>query len=153
MSFHPPRPRFSIRGFMIALAIGTIGLWAIGTAVSVAFDRGTEWIYHRWERHVAEGYHAPFLTQHSISFWPRYWRKLLGLSWPGSYDCGCKASSTSRYAKLVSSSTGPNIRLAALRAPRRVPAIPRLAPSAAPSRTQIRVLSADGELPSPSAPD
>ena len=75
-------------------------------------------MYHTWERHGVEGYHESRITKHPTPFWPRYWRGLLGLPWPGTFTCADQCDeSLNRVRRIAVTITGP--------APPRTWAVPR----------------------------
>jgi hypothetical protein len=71
---------------MILVAVLGVAAWLARTADLVARDPNAEMMSHlRQRRDTGE-----FVVQtHPIvgAFWPRYWRRLLGQPWPGSYVC------------------------------------------------------------------
>lgn len=81
-----PRPRLTIRQMMVGVALVGVTAWLITTAVRVARDPNAESMVHlRQYRDTGE----VVVHAHPIVrvFWPRYWRRVLGQPWPGSYAC------------------------------------------------------------------
>jgi hypothetical protein len=71
---------------MIVVAVLAVAAWLSATAVLVARDPNAEQMSHLRKRRDT----GDLVVQtHSITgtFWPRYWRRLLGRPWPGSYVC------------------------------------------------------------------
>jgi hypothetical protein len=81
------RVRFTVRRMMAAVAVSGLAFYLLLTALRVHTDVRSSWLYHLWERHAIEGYETVFNAQHPAPFWPRYWWKLLGQPWPGTYVC------------------------------------------------------------------
>lgn len=81
-----PRVRFTVRRLMVAVAVVGVAAWLTITAVRVANDPNGGGMRHlRMRIDTRE-----LVTQgHPVegAFWPRYWRRLLGQPWPGSYVC------------------------------------------------------------------
>ncbi len=81
-----PRLRFTIRAVIIVVAIAAVAAWLLVTADRVRRDPHAEEMSHlRLCRDTAE----VVVHTHPIQgvFWPRYWRRLLGQPWPGSFLC------------------------------------------------------------------
>ncbi len=67
--------RFTVRRLMAAVLGLGVFLGLSIPAARLGFDGGT-------------GYHQhPDGRLHRVDFWARYWRKVLGRSWPGDYVC------------------------------------------------------------------
>jgi hypothetical protein len=81
-----PRVRFTIRWLMLLVAAVGMAVWLVITAVRVALDPRANQLSHlRLGRDTTE----LVVHTHPIAgvFWPRYWRRLLGQTWPGSFVC------------------------------------------------------------------
>lgn len=79
-----PRLRITVRWMMVFVLVSAFALWSGIAAFRVSYDP-RNWLYHdlsRWPQSAADSHVSPF--------WPRYWRQLAGISWPGSYDCPCE---------------------------------------------------------------
>jgi hypothetical protein len=71
---------------MLLVATVAVVTWMSITALAVAHDSKAKFIYHlRQNRDTGEVFVDGHLT--TDTFWPRYWRRLLGRPWPGSYVC------------------------------------------------------------------
>jgi hypothetical protein len=87
-----PRVRFTVRRMMVFVAFVGVAAWLTITAVRVVNDPGGDGMSHlRMRVDTRE-----LVTQsHPVEglFWPRYWRRLLGQPWPGTYVCppACRA--------------------------------------------------------------
>ena len=69
------RPRLTVRRMMILVLVAALGLGLVVPALRLGFVAST-------------GYHAhPDGSYHRAEFFARYWRKVLGQPWPGSYVC------------------------------------------------------------------
>ncbi len=77
------RPQFSLRSTLLLVAFAAILAWLGVTAFQVWRDVRSQTLYayvqflDRPSRFSFRGRDAPF--------WPRYWRRLLGRPWPGTY--------------------------------------------------------------------
>jgi hypothetical protein len=71
---------------MIVVAVVGVAAWLAITAVLVVQDPNAEQMRHLRQQ-VDTGEYV--VQAHPIIgvFWPRYWRRLLGRPWPGSYVC------------------------------------------------------------------
>jgi hypothetical protein len=68
----------------------SIALWMAIPAYLVATDSQAGFISHLYMRNDTRQLFAVGQT-HADTFWPRYFRRLLGQPWPGSYVCvSCK---------------------------------------------------------------
>jgi hypothetical protein len=80
-------PRPTIINMMVLVLIISLGLWTGSAAYHVRTEPAGSWLLH------VGGDPRGSVTWgvHPAPFWPRYWRHLLGLAWPGSYVCpeGC----------------------------------------------------------------
>ena len=94
--------RMTTRRWMLVISVLALSMRLGVAAYRVRTDPRGQWLYHLWERHGLEEYHATFNSQHPVPFWPRYWRRLLGRPWPGSYVCdeGC-TKSWERVGRIV----------------------------------------------------
>jgi hypothetical protein len=98
---------------MIAVVFAGVAAWLIITAVRVACDPNAEQMSHlRQYRDTGE----VVVQSYPIRgvFWPRYWRRLVGRPWPGSYACpSCREryerSENRRLIDLASSDNGSEI--------------------------------------------
>jgi hypothetical protein len=71
---------------MIVVAVLAVAAWLSATAVLVARDPHAEQMSHLRQRRDT----GDLVVQTHVitgTFWPRYWRRLLGQPWPGSYVC------------------------------------------------------------------
>jgi hypothetical protein len=75
----------TMRGAMAAVALAAVLSWAWATAERVREDRAMRYLWHL----VLQKPRGGFVERHQAPFWPRYWRRLLGQSWPGNYKCPC----------------------------------------------------------------
>jgi hypothetical protein len=83
---HLPRTRLTIRLMIIVVAMAAVAAWLLVTADRVRHDPHAEEMSHlRLCRDTAE----VVVQTHPIQgvFWSRYWRRLLGQPWPGSFIC------------------------------------------------------------------
>lgn len=84
-----PRVRFTVLRLMAVVASAALVLWLAVTAARVCDDRESSNLYHYWHRYgdhrISSSIEA--MCNEPAPFWPRYWRRLLGFPWPGSYDC------------------------------------------------------------------
>lgn len=81
-----PRVRLSVRRMMIVVAATGVASWLSATAVYVARDpRGGQMSHLRQYQDTGE----IIVETHVLTgdFWPRYWRRLMGHPWPGSFRC------------------------------------------------------------------
>jgi hypothetical protein len=81
-----PRVQFKVRWMMILVALATVAAWLLVTADRVRLDPQAEQMSHlRLYRDTAK----LVVQTHPIQgvFWPRYWRRLLGQPWPGTFVC------------------------------------------------------------------
>lgn len=74
---------------MVMVAIAGLIFWLGATAFDVYRDRETYYLFHYYPWMGTDPIHGPQerFSGHPAPFWPRYWRRLLGLPWPGSYIC------------------------------------------------------------------
>lgn len=72
---------------MLGVAAAALVVWLGLALYRVTTDRTGGGLYHVWEHPVSGRYHSISLSSHPAPFWPRYWRKLLGQPWPGTYVC------------------------------------------------------------------
>ena len=91
-----PRFRITIRWMMIGVAILGVFAWLTITAVSVVRDPNAESMSHLRQRRDT-GELIVYSHPTRGTFWPRYWRRLLGRPWPGNYVCpSCRADHEGR---------------------------------------------------------
>lgn len=86
LHMRPVRIQFTVGRMMVAVAVVGVAAWLTITASRVINDPDGDVISHLRMRTDTRG----LVTQtHPIGgvFWPRYWRRLLGQPWPGSYVC------------------------------------------------------------------
>lgn len=82
------RSRLTIGRLMLVVAAFSVASWSAGTAYKVQHDPGSRWVRHVWVRDGGpDDYPNPTTTACVPTFWPQYWRKLLGRPWPGTYAC------------------------------------------------------------------
>ena len=90
-------PRFRLPTVLASVAAAAIALWLIRTAILVENDWKHRTLFHLFvmpdPATPAFGLVCPLPTP----YWPRFWRRLLGLPWPGSFDCGCRARPPDRF--------------------------------------------------------
>ena len=79
-----PRVRFRVRRMMILVVASALFIWAGIAAFRVSYETDN-WLYHE----MKSGPKSAAGDCHIAPSWPRYWRHLAGLPWPGSYDCSC----------------------------------------------------------------
>jgi hypothetical protein len=103
-------PRMTTQRWMAVTAATAVALWLGTTAFRVKNDRGSQWISHLWERYGSLQPGSIYNSQHEAPFWPRYWRRLLGQPWPGTYACDPSAESSGRYGRLVVTIAAPSLR-------------------------------------------
>lgn len=77
------------RWLMVMVAAAGLIFWLSATAFNVYRDRETYYLFHYYPWMGTDPIHGPHerFSGHAAPFWPRYWRRLLGLPWPGSYVC------------------------------------------------------------------
>jgi hypothetical protein len=73
---------------MLAVAAAGLTTHSALTAYRVHVDPRSQFLFHLWEFPGAGTKSYDIVTQHAAPFWPRYRRKLLNQSWPGTYACG-----------------------------------------------------------------
>lgn len=86
-----PRPRFTLRSAMVLVACAGVAGWLLLAAERVRTEPGSGTVCHLG-RYRDNG--EPFAYGHGSSprvFWSKYWRKVLGRPWPGSFACPCKS--------------------------------------------------------------
>jgi hypothetical protein len=100
----------------MAVVAGTaVGMWMITVAYRIQAETHDEFLYHLWvlKDSPNEPRRSIMGTLCRAPFWPRYWRRLLGQPWPGSYTCRCDDphyainGGISQFYALVGSRTGP----------------------------------------------
>lgn len=104
-------PRMTTRRWMIVTAGTSIALWLSVTAYRVKTDGESEWLFHLWERHDSHSPESVFSSSHQAPFWPRYWRRLFGQPWPGTYVCDHSLESESRWGRLATTVTASTAEL------------------------------------------
>src|SRR5258705_530428 len=108
-----PKLRLTVRRMMVAVAIAGVAAWLVVTAIRVERDPHAEQMSHlRLVRDTAE----LCVYTHPIQgvFWSRYWRRLLGQPWPGTFVCpSCREqqerSQKRKMIDLASSSNGQEL--------------------------------------------
>jgi hypothetical protein len=101
-------PRMTTRWWIMGISVATLALWPAFTVYRIYTDLNSRWMYHTWERRGVEGYHDSRITTHPAPFWPRYWRGLLGLPWPGTFTCADQCDeSLNRVRRITVTITGP----------------------------------------------
>jgi hypothetical protein len=103
-----PFPRMTTRRWLAITAIVAIGLWLGVTAKAVINDHQSERLYHLWERFECLEPGSIYNSGHKAPFWPRYWRRLLGRPWPGTYVCDHSGDPNRRVGRLVVSVSEPS---------------------------------------------
>jgi hypothetical protein len=92
--------QMTTRWCIAAVAGAAVGMWMIAVVYRVQAASHKEDLFHLWVRKDlsrpedrAGGLRGSLLgTSCCADFWPRYWRRLLGQPWPGTYRCRCVAS-------------------------------------------------------------
>jgi hypothetical protein len=111
-------PRFRIWAIMLLVAGCAIGLRLVVVWVAIRNQdkskmMGNAWHYHdglsQYARHFGTA-PVPFpppepvpdmrVELHRSPFWPRYWRRVLHLPWPGSYVCPENQQSSPDWIEL-----------------------------------------------------
>jgi hypothetical protein len=106
-------PRFRIRTLMIAVAGAGLVFWLILAADQIRREPNASTLCHLG-RFLDNG--ESFTYGHASSrwiFWSKYWRKVLGQPWPGSFACPCKAElektfGRGRKVEYLATSNGMN---------------------------------------------
>lgn len=85
--------RMTTRRLMIAVAAVAVLLHMGITAIHVESRPEYRWVAHIWEckNQVSIGPQRVAFTECRAPFWPKYWRRLLGRPWPGTFQCECHA--------------------------------------------------------------
>jgi hypothetical protein len=84
-----PRVRLTVRRMMAGVAIVVLSTWLSTTAVRVRNDQAHGGLLHmQADDNASSGFS---FVWHHAPFWPRYWRRVIGQAWPGSYTCPCEA--------------------------------------------------------------
>jgi hypothetical protein len=101
----------TIRAVMGGVAFAAVVSWLTVTAWRVSREPG-DFLWHAWLRRSTGA-----ITVHGHgeprTFWPRYWRALLGRPWPGDYPCQCRRAPDLDLMELASAAeSGPLLRLA-----------------------------------------
>lgn len=104
------RLRASVAGLMALVAVVGLGARLGLTAWDVA-ARPEDRIWHLW---MDEETGSMILSGHGEpeSFWPRYWRALLGRGWPDGYVCTCRSAAVPGRVEL--GAAGDNASLLAM---------------------------------------
>ena len=100
-------PRMTTQRWMAVTAIIAIVLWLSITAYRVKHDTQTAWIFHFWERYGSITPGSIYNSQHPAPFWPRYWRRLVGQPWPGTYACDPSTEASSKWGRSAVTVTAP----------------------------------------------
>jgi hypothetical protein len=100
-----PFARMTTRQWMAVTAATAVALWLGIAGYRVKND--SEWIFHLWERFGSIQPGSLYNSQHPAPFWPRYWRKLVGQPWPGSYACDPSTESSGWNGRLAVTLTVP----------------------------------------------
>jgi hypothetical protein len=110
-------PRMTTRRWMIVVIGAAIVLRASEMAYREMIDTHSRYVYHIWARKDSP-YDEPdrpmIGTVCYAPFWSRYWRGLLGQSWPGTYKCSCDDpryainGAVSQFYSIVGSRAGPD---------------------------------------------
>lgn len=102
--------RVTTRAVMGGVAFAAVVSWLAITARRVSLEPGDS-LWHAWLRRstgaiMVHGHGEP------RTFWPRYWRALLGRPWPGDYPCQCRRAPDPDLMELASAAeSGPLLRL------------------------------------------
>jgi hypothetical protein len=94
---------------MAVIVALSIAFWLSVTAYRVVSDRQSQRICHLWERHAIFGPGSVYNSGHPAPFWPRYWRRLFGQPWLGTYACDPSAESYSRFGRLAATVSAPSL--------------------------------------------
>jgi hypothetical protein len=94
-------PRMTTQRLMAVTAATAVALWLGIAALRVHNDSESKWIYHLWERFGSIQPGSVYNSQHRAPFWPRYWRRLLGQPWPGTYSCDPSTESPGWNGRLA----------------------------------------------------
>ena len=97
-------PRMTTRRWMVVTAAISIALWLGLTADRVIGDRQSQRLSHLWERRGTFEPGSVYSSGHPAPFWPRYWRRLFGQPWPGTYVCDPNLEGESKFGRLVATS-------------------------------------------------
>ena len=85
------RPRLTIRGLMIAVVALAVVLRLALVAFQVFWQPNAQTLSHL--RRFRDD-NAPFVYNHGTTasqYRSEFWRRSLGLRWPGGFTCSCKA--------------------------------------------------------------
>ena len=110
-------PRMTTRRWMLVVVVVAVATRALTVAWGMGTDTRVRYVYHIWVRKD-----SPFdeldrpqaSTRCYAPFWSRYWRKVLGQSWPGTYKCRCDDpryainGAISQFYSIVGSQVGPD---------------------------------------------
>jgi hypothetical protein len=100
-------PRMTTRRWMSVIFALSIALWLGATAIHVINDRQGQRLEHLWERHHSPEPGSVYNSGHPAPFWPRYWRRVFGQPWPGTYTSDPSVETESRYGRLVVTIAAP----------------------------------------------
>jgi hypothetical protein len=75
--------RFTVRRMMALTSVAGLGLWIGLACYRELVEQDRSWLYHV----AVNDQGASLAYQHAVPFWPRYWRRLIGRPWPGTYVC------------------------------------------------------------------
>jgi hypothetical protein len=86
-----PRPQFTVRRMMIIVALCAVVAWLLLAAIQIEREPNSQTLCHL-RRFTDNGERIAFGHGSTAwTFWSKYWRRVLGLPWPGSFVCPCKA--------------------------------------------------------------
>jgi len=83
-----PRVRITTRRMMLLVALASVLACLAGVAIRVRDDPDGRWLYHV-RADSPDPHSGSTDIGHAAPIWPRYWRRLLGRPWPGSFACDC----------------------------------------------------------------
>ena len=93
------RPRITIRRLMLGVLTLAVVLRLVIVAVQISRQPNVQTLSHL-RRFRGDG--TPFVYSHGTTasqFWAEYWRRSIGVKWPGGFTCSCKAEQESEMGK------------------------------------------------------
>ena len=93
--------RITIRKLMLAIVALAILLRLIVVGFQVWRQPNLSTLHHL-RRFVHNN--EPYVYSHGTNpaeYWAEYWRKVLGLPWPGGFVCSCKAQQENEFGKAT----------------------------------------------------
>ncbi len=92
-------PRFTVHRMMVAVIVLAVTLRLIIVAVIVFWQPNAQTLSHlrrfRYDN-------SPLVYNHGTTasqYWSEYWRRVLGVRWPGGYICSCKSEHESEMGR------------------------------------------------------